>query len=158
MDKLHKIRNFRTLNLKSTVTIWILLFVALSVGCVSSQKRATYRRLDEVVIDEVRFDEASLEDILAVLIQTSREPTKDRMPYGIVYMEEDLSEPYKNQDHEDLDPFGFPKSVTAPGEEKASLTLMMRDVTLREALDVVCESVGLSWRINRQGVLLFKEM
>ncbi|MDA3872975.1 MAG: hypothetical protein PF795_03340 [Kiritimatiellae bacterium] len=150
--------NFQWL-LARCIPIFLVLAFA---SCASlSPREATLRRLEQTHIDEVRFQRADIDDAISFLVQAYRErDTEFTKGVGIIFMDpEGVSEPVP--DKSGADPFGFGAPASPPTPSKHStppITLELRNVTLKEVLDAVCDVAGVEWRIDENGILLLEPL
>ncbi len=143
----------------------------VSAGGIEREESDLERKLSDIVIDELRFERANITDVIATLVQASREVDPEGTGVNIIFMDPELSgggggnaggaEPSGGAN---ADPFGFgaPAGGGGGGNTGGSssitpITLQLRDVTLLNALRTVTEIAGLYYRIDRNIVIIERE-
>ena len=136
----------------------ISLFVFVFASCATpSPRQATLERMLETRLPEIRFRDAEISDVISFLVQASREAETERIGVGIVFMDPNPKQSTSSTGPV-ADPFGYgpleeSKSKTNP-PNRPRITMSLRNVTLLEALEAVCDSVDLRWEIDKNGILL----
>ena len=128
------------------------------------------RKLSEIVIDELRFERANISDVIATLVQASREVDPEGTGVNIIFMDPDLNEAGGGGGTATAtpaaaaDPFGFAAPAAGGGGGGGGaagaippITLQLRDVTLLNALRTVTEIAGLYYRVDRNIVIIERE-
>ena len=113
-----------------------------------------------IIIPEIDFRQANIRDAIDFLHRQSVEhdpnaPEK-KMGVGVILSFESKA-PTEPRDTElMLDPFADPEEPP-PHSGVHEITFSARNVTVLEALDTICREVGLDYRIDRNGILSFRE-
>jgi len=141
-------------------------------GGIEMEITALERKLDEIVIDEIRFQRANITDVISYLVQSSREQDPEGIGVNIIFMDPELGSGGTTGGGgggapaaaEPADPFGFGAPAGGGGTEEAPaqnpippITLELRNVTLLNALKTVTDIAGLYYRIERNMVIIERE-
>lgn len=125
-------------------------------------------KLNDIIIDEIRFQRANISDVISFLVQASREQDPDGIGVNIIFMDPELSAGGAGGTIPAAapvsDPFGFgaPAGAAAPaaGGSASSIppvTLELRRVSLLDALKTVTNISNLYYRVERNMVIIERE-
>lgn len=133
------------------------LLVSVFASCATlSPRKVTLARMQEIRISEIRFREADITDVLSFLVQASREAETEGIGVGIVFMDPDPKASI-SATGPIPDPFGFGTPEESESEvNPPRITMSLRNVTLLEALEAVCDLADLQWQIHKNGSLLIE--
>jgi hypothetical protein len=125
----------------------ILAATAILCGCASTAQRAARARLDSIVIPEIEFRQANAHDVAHFLADAGRPDPQQADPrergIGIILN--------LGTDREWEDPLGF----DTPQSNVPLITFTAHNISLRAALDAVCDAAALRYEIDRNGVIHF---
>lgn len=125
---------------------FIFLFgILISVGCRTTAQKEMDERLDTTFVDEIDFRQAPITEVIASLVDFSRQPDPDMtvLERKALYPNIMFLEP----EREGEDPI-VEHSLGCPSP---LITVRLRQMNLREVLDTVCELQGLSYEVGRNG-------
>lgn len=111
-----------------------LLFLTLSLPISVFANRGPLDTLSRIVVPEIRFDSARVEDVVTMLVRTSREQDPRGIGVNMILVT-------SSTDHADAPPL-------------PTITLELREVTLLQVLDLVTERAGLRYRVDRNIVMI----
>ncbi|WFB37623.1 hypothetical protein P3T73_07600 [Kiritimatiellota bacterium B12222] len=125
-------------------------------------------KLNNIVIEEIRFQRADISDVIQFLVQASREQDPDGIGVNIIFMDPEMGAGAAPANAGSgaapaADPFGFGApagNLAAPVAAQSSIppiTLELRNVTLLDALKTVTDISGLYYRIERNMVIIERE-
>ncbi len=147
---------------RATITLCTALLVLAGAGTAAGQD-AIRERLATIVIPEIRFEGAHIRDVIDFLVQASRDADPEGRGVNIVYIESrrpaaQPERPARRERDDFWDPFAEPERE-APPEARAPerapvVTVELRDVTVREVLDVVSELTGIPYRLHGNVVMI----
>jgi len=127
----------------------LLLSACLLTGCATSAQRATRQRLSRIVVPEVEFRQAhitAVADFLAGFADPNPPPPENRS-IGLAIS---LTSPGESPPPE-------PDFSAAPaGDPIPSITIMAKQIPFLDLLEIVCREADLTYRIDRNGHLVFK--
>lgn len=142
-----------------------------TTGGIEIVESSLEQKLNNIIIDEIRFKQANISDVISFLVQASREEDPDGIGVNIIFMDPELSggasgggssaQPAPAAD----DPFGFGAPAGGGATSGAAtsvssippITLELRNVSLLDALKTVTEIAGLYYRIERNMVRIERE-
>ena len=98
-----------------------LSFLAAAVlcGCITAQERAVHVKLKSIIIPQVDFRAADVDDVLRFLVHASREYDGYQKGVNIIW-------------------------IPSP-QDVPQITFTARDISIHDALNIVCDVGGLSW-------------
>ncbi|WFB37874.1 hypothetical protein P3T73_08900 [Kiritimatiellota bacterium B12222] len=139
--------------------LFLGVMVALLLGCRTVAQKETAKKLDETVIDEVKFQQADSTDALQFLVQCIREFDEQATPKPDVSVLDDVNIPSTHV--EAADPVGlmFVQKTEGSIDEFDALPVLsftMTNVSLKEVLDKVCQLSGLTYSIQKDGEIVFE--
>lgn len=121
------------------------------------------QRLSQIIIREIRFENARIQDAINFLVTASREADPDGIGVNIIYMDPDLA----GADDFGAAPapapaadfgFGFGAPAAAPARPAAApvrgINLQVRNITLLDALKFITEQANLYYRVERNVVII----
>ena len=142
---------------KNMKSIFILLLGILLTGCVTTpadvRRQSIEKKLDTIVFPEIEFRQANIYCCLAFLMRDSKTLDPEKKGVDIVYVP-------SNSGHTTFaacaDPFGKlgDSDKTAdhsgdPGDSDGrAFTFEAHGISLREALNIICELGGFTWMIE----------
>lgn len=118
--------------------------------------RSVREKLDRTVIPLVRFDNTSVEEALDYLRLRAREldPEPDDARKGLGFV---IRRPVRPVTETKNDGSLDPGDTTLPGEMAMTIrSLNARNITLRQALDLICEEAQLVWEISPEGRIVLQ--
>ena len=104
----------------------LVLAAAMSAGCVTTQRSMHAKKLDSIIIPEMIFREVDMSCVAEFLADSSRSLDEEGQGVNIVLM----------------------------GDAERKVSISLRNVSLGEALSLVCEMAGLEIEIRRETVVL----
>lgn len=132
------------------------------------EESALEEKLNNITIDEIRFERADISDVIAFLVRASREEDPEGIGVNIIFMDPNLGGGGTGGEAApaaEPDPFGFGGGAPAGGGDGGGggagrippITLELRDVTLLNALKTVTDIANLYYRIERNMVIIERE-
>jgi hypothetical protein len=124
--------------------LFILLFSAMLTGCATSpadvRRQSIEKKLDAIVLPEIQFRDAEQGCILNFLHYRSIELDKEGKGVNIIFIFPDSDGTPSNQEDS---PFGD-RGMAHTGH----VDMDLKDISLREALNIMCELGGYRWKIE----------
>ena len=125
-----------------------LILCTLLAGCVTTpadaRKQAIERKLDEVVIPEINFRAVGPDCVMKFLEDASIEYGKGGKGVSIVLIRPES--PIHPAPVAASDPFA--NDLLAEDPYASGIFLNIHDVSLREALNIICEVGGMTWKVE----------
>ncbi len=146
---------------RTTATFIVALLALAGTGRAVGQE-LTRDRLASIVIPEIRFESAHIRDVIDFLVQASRDADPEGRGVNIVYIEPrrhaaQPERPARPKRDDFWDPFAEPRREEPEAEaprRAPTVSVELRDVTLREVLDVVSELTGIPYRLHGNVVMI----
>lgn len=120
-------------------------------------------RLSEIMIPNINFQSARIQDVIETLVLASRENDPAGHGVNIIFMDPDLADGGGSAAGPAASPqtdiFGLPaptadRSGPSPAGRIRPITLSVRNISLLDALQLVTEIAGLYYRIERNIVII----
>ncbi|MBM4149934.1 MAG: hypothetical protein FJ224_12960 [Lentisphaerae bacterium] len=118
------------------------------IPSVAEDQHAVVRKMKRIIIPEIAFHQVNINDVLAFLLDASVEFDTGPKPKGISVLGPCASPPQETT--ASVDPFAEPNKEPEP---IALITFNARNISLYDAMSVVCAVAGITWEPRGSAVI-----
>lgn len=115
----------------------------------AKEKNGLRHKLNSIIIDKLEVEDASIEAVINLLREKSKNLDPDKQGVNIVLL---LTPPGKKSPPEKHD--GKDIISDAAGENQKTVTLMFTNISLRSALKNICRAAGLVYKEEKYAVVI----
>jgi hypothetical protein len=117
-----------------------------------TRKAELIEKMDSIIIPEIDFRQANIRDVITFLQQSSIDFSQDQQGFSmILQLGEEESEEDARTDPDLFSADPFPNDLSP---DVTIVTFSALDISLREALDIVCDVANLCWRFSGHAILV----
>ncbi|MFC1498366.1 DUF3859 domain-containing protein [Verrucomicrobiota bacterium] len=122
----------------------------LNVHAPVKEKQEIIRKMKAIIIPEMDFRRADIHGVIDILQKISKSVEKNNRGINMI-----LSPDIPVHTPAAVDPFDpFAADVVDSGEGQILITISARQISLYEALNIVCDMGGLQWSIGKSAIVI----